>query len=143
MVVIHKNGGPYIHRYDLSGGSLEEYKSLSDALKREFLEETGLEIEIVKKLGVVDFMLSSDWRDSTQVHHICVYFLVKKVGGHLTSPNQFEGQDTLGALWVTAHEVSMENASPLVLQAFEWLKKGELHSGVELIECWKVKRYLL
>ncbi|MDG4658465.1 hypothetical protein P6P90_16265 [Ectobacillus antri] len=49
----------------------------------------------------------------------------------------------MGALWVTAHEVSMENASPLVLQAFEWLKKGELHSDVELIEDWKVKRYLL
>ncbi|UOY92352.1 NUDIX hydrolase [Ectobacillus sp. JY-23] len=140
MVVIHKNGGPYIHLYDLPGGSLEEYESLSDAVKREFLEETGLEIEIVKKLGVVDFMLSSDWRGSTQVHHICVYFLVKKVGGQLTIPNQFEGQDSLGALWVTEHEVSMENASPLVLQAFEWVKKGELHADVELFEDWKVNR---
>ena len=41
LLVINKNGGPYINRYDLPGGSLEAGESLSIAMKREFLEETG------------------------------------------------------------------------------------------------------
>lgn len=140
LLVIQKNGGPYINRYDLPGGSLEDYESLTDAMKREFLEETGLEIEIVEKLGVVDFMLSSDWRDDTQVHHVCVYFLVKKIGGQLTIPEQFEGQDSLGTAWMTEDEVSVENASPLVLKAFDWLNRGELDAEEGLLQDWKVKR---
>ena len=49
LLVINKNGGPYINRFDLPGGSLEEGETLSEAMKREFLEETGLEIEIEEK----------------------------------------------------------------------------------------------
>jgi 8-oxo-dGTP pyrophosphatase MutT (NUDIX family) len=41
----------------IPGGSLEEAESLTVAMKREFLEETGIEIEIVKSLGVIDFIL--------------------------------------------------------------------------------------
>lgn len=34
LLVINKNGGPYINRYDLPGGSLEAGESLSIAMKR-------------------------------------------------------------------------------------------------------------
>ncbi|WP_420493492.1 NUDIX domain-containing protein [Rossellomorea marisflavi] len=37
LLVILKNGGPYIHRFDLPGGSLEDGESLNEAMKREFL----------------------------------------------------------------------------------------------------------
>ncbi len=32
LLVILKNGGPYIHRYDLPGGSLEDGESLQEAM---------------------------------------------------------------------------------------------------------------
>lgn len=54
-LVINKNAGPYIKRFDLLGGSLEEGETLSEAMKREFLEETGLEIEIQENIGVMNF----------------------------------------------------------------------------------------
>ncbi|MCK2157384.1 NUDIX domain-containing protein [Exiguobacterium sp. 17-1] len=41
LLVIHKQGGPYTYRYDLPGGSLEDFETLPDALDREFQEETG------------------------------------------------------------------------------------------------------
>lgn len=119
LLVINKNGGPYINRFDLQGGSLEEAESLTVAMKREFLEETGIEIEIVKSLGVIDFILPWEWREFTHVHHIGAYYLVNKVGGKLITPKQFDGQDSLGALWVSENEVTVNNASPLVLKAFE------------------------
>lgn len=57
LLVINKNSGPYINRFDLPGGSLEDGETLSEAMKREFLEETGIEIEIIKNIGVTDFKL--------------------------------------------------------------------------------------
>lgn len=109
-------------------------------MKREFLEETGLEIEIIKNIGTTDFMLTSDWRGLTDVHHIAVYYLVKQIGGDLIDPVQFEGQDSLGAVWVSEEEVSAENASPLVLKAFEWLKTSELGLDADFYSVWKVNK---
>nr|WP_272508995.1 hypothetical protein [Psychrobacillus psychrodurans] len=34
LLVINKNGGPYINRLDLPGGSLEEKESLTNAMKK-------------------------------------------------------------------------------------------------------------
>ncbi|WP_205961779.1 NUDIX hydrolase [Psychrobacillus vulpis] len=140
LLVVNKNGGPYINRYDLPGGSLEDNESLETGIKREFLEETGFEVEVVNKIGVADFMVSSDWRGLTDVHHIAVYYFVKQTGGSITEPLQFEGQDSLGADWVSAEEVSEENASPIVLKAFEWLKTNELGLYADYYFEWKVKK---
>nr|WP_027963730.1 NUDIX hydrolase [Halalkalibacillus halophilus] len=138
LLVINKNGGPYINRYDLPGGSLEEGESLSTAMKREFKEETGIEIEIEKNIGLIDFKFPSSWRDFTDVHHIAGFYVVNKIGGELRVPKQFEGQDSLGALWVSEQGVSLNNASPLVLKAFEWLRTKELGVGPVSYEEWQV-----
>jgi ADP-ribose pyrophosphatase YjhB (NUDIX family) len=138
LLVIHKGAGPYINRFDLPGGSLEEGESLTEAMRREFLEETGIEIEIEEQIGVSDFKFPSVWRDFTNVHQIAVYYSVKKTGGEISIPEQFEGQDSLGAVWVSEHEVTPENASPLVIKAFEWLKTNELGLNAEVYEEWEV-----
>lgn len=138
LLVINKSGGPYINRYDLPGGSLEEGESLSSAMKREYLEETGLEIEIVENIGIIDFKISWVWRDFTDLHHIGVYYLVKKIGGELSVPEQFNGQDSLGATWVSEKDVSLHNASPLVLKAFEWLRTQNLGIDAVTYDEWKV-----
>lgn len=51
LLVIHKQGGPYTYRYDLPGGSLEDFETLPDALDREFQEETGLTVRSKQLLG--------------------------------------------------------------------------------------------
>lgn len=138
ILVINKNGGPYINRYDLPGGSLEEGEALSHAMKREFLEETGIEVEIEENIGVIDFKLPWLWKEFTDVHHIAVYYTVRKVGGEINIPEQFDGQDSLGVLWVSEKDVSLDNASPLVLKAFEWLSTNNLGIDAEIFEDWKV-----
>ena len=138
LLVINKNGGPYINRFDLPGGSLEEGETLSEAMKREFLEETGLEIEIEESIGVIDFKLPWLWREFTDVHHVAVFYSVKKVGGEISIPDQFEGQDSLGAVWIPENKASLENASPLVLKAFEWLKTKDLGIDAEIYKDWIV-----
>lgn len=138
LLVINKNGGPYINRYDLPGGSLEDGEALAEAMKREFLEETGLEIDIEENIGVIDFKLPWVWRGFTNVHHIAVYYSVKDIGGEISIPEQFNGQDSLGAVWVSEKDVTLYNASPLVLKAFEWLRTNNLGIEAETYEDWKV-----
>lgn len=140
LLVIKKNGGPYINRYDLPGGSLEDRESLVVAMKREFLEETGFEVEIIKNVGITDFMLTSDWRGLADVHHIAVYYLVKQIGGNLIEPEQFEGQDSLGAVWISEEDISVENASPLVWKAFEWLKTNDFGIDANYYPKWKITK---
>ena len=140
LLVINKNGGPYINRFDLPGGSLEEGETLAGAMKREFLEETGLEIVIEENIGVIDFKLPWLWKEFTDVHHIAVYYVVKKVGGKIKIPEQFEGQDSLGAVWISEKNASLDNASPLVLKAFEWLKTKDLGIDAEVYKDWIVSK---
>lgn len=140
LLVINKNGGPYKNRFDLPGGSLEEGESLSLAMKREFKEETGIEIEIKKNLGVIDFMLQWNWKEFTDVHHIAVYYLVNKIGGEIARPEQFDGQDSLGAIWVSERDITKDNASPLVLKAFDWIRTGELGIDSVCYAEWEVKK---
>ena len=52
LVVIRKNAGPYINRYDLPGGSLEDGEELAKAVVREVKEETGLEALHFDQIGV-------------------------------------------------------------------------------------------
>jgi ADP-ribose pyrophosphatase YjhB (NUDIX family) len=121
----------------MPGGSLEHGESLTAAMKREFLEETGVEITV--KENIIDFMFPCKWREFTHVHHIAVFYTVVKIGGKLTEPVQFEGQDSLGAVWISDEEATMENASPLVLKAFEWVKTRELDIHVTWHKNWEVR----
>ncbi|MGD6901197.1 NUDIX hydrolase [Bacillus infantis] len=138
LLVINKKGGPYTNRYDLPGGSLEDSESLAMALRREFLEETGMKINIIRNIGAIDFMLPWSWKQYTHVHHICVFYKVEG-NGRLTQPLEFDGQDSLGALWITEHEASLDNASPLVLKAFEWLRIKKLSVDAEYYDDWELK----
>jgi len=139
LLVIHKNGGPYKYRFDLPGGSLEEGESLSEAMVREFKEETGIEIEIVEQIGITDFLLPWKWKGYTDVHHIAVFYKVRKIGGEISVPEEFEGQDSLGAEWVNRQDISEDNASPLVLKAMEWLETNDLGLKVNKYNDWIVK----
>lgn len=138
LLVINKNRGPYINRYDLPGGSLEEGETLSQAMKREFFEETGFKIEIEKNIGTADFKLPWLQNEFTVMHHIAVFYSVKRIGGELSTPKQFDGQDSLGALWVSENEVASDNASPLVIKAFEWLRTKKIGIDAQTYEHWQV-----
>lgn len=69
-----------VHRRDydlwnLPGGTLEDFESPANAVNREVKEETGLEVEVVKLLGVYNKENKND---------IVFSFLCKVVGGEIT-----------------------------------------------------------
>lgn len=83
LVVIKKNGGPYRHRFDLPGGSLDGPEPLEHDVLREFTEETGLTATIDQQLGATSFIYPWKYQHWTINQHICVFYALSINGGKL------------------------------------------------------------
>ncbi|CAN7493488.1 NUDIX hydrolase [Paenibacillus sp. LjRoot153] len=141
LLVIHKGNGPYIGRYDLPGGTVEANESLVEAVKREFIEESGININIKRNLGVCDFLIPYELpkRGTTHIHHVAVIYFVQYITGMLKkNPEKFEGQDSLGAFLVPIKEINSANSSPLVLQAKDWIGTEKFPFESQRLDDWVV-----
>ena len=139
LLVIDKNRGPYSNRFDLPGGSLEEGESLTEALHREVIEETGYSIHILKQIGTSDFKLPWKWKTFTHVHHIAVFYHIELNELRNENLESFDDQDSLGISWISKQEITKETASPLVLKAWEWRSHERFNLEVDLYNEWTVK----
>jgi 8-oxo-dGTP pyrophosphatase MutT (NUDIX family) len=91
LVVADRDDGPWVvliaHRsasgvlqWTLPKGRTEEGEALEQTAVREVREETGLDAEVVDKLGVVDYWFV--WRpDRVRYHKFVHYFLMAHLGG--------------------------------------------------------------
>lgn len=73
LVIREPFAGQLIDKFP--GGGLEYGEGLTDCLKREFLEELNLEIEVENHFYTQDFFLKSRFDDSEQI--IMIYYRVK------------------------------------------------------------------
>ncbi|HTD98302.1 MAG TPA: NUDIX domain-containing protein [Mucilaginibacter sp.] len=90
------------------GGGLEYGEGLTDGLKREFVEECNVEIEIIRHFYTTDFFVKSAFNDS-QI--ISVYYIVKNI-----SPLNF-------AVKTKIYDFDGEGE---VLQSFRWINVADL-----------------
>ncbi len=139
LVVIKKNGGPYINRYDLPGGSLEMGESLTKAVDREIAEETGLLVKHKRQIGTTSFTYPWQYQDYVLNQHIAVFYKIEEVSGLLKEAvKQFEGQDALGAECIPLVALTDMNASPLVIKAKEYLLGRQFDDRDQVIASWQV-----
>ncbi|WP_119326109.1 NUDIX hydrolase [Companilactobacillus musae] len=139
LLVIEKNGGPYINRYDLPGGSLDQGEGLSAAVRREILEETGIKIKDFLQLGTVAFRYPWKYQRYTWNEHICVFYLVKNYEGNSQSMvSQFVGQDSLGSGFIDLNNLNINNSSPLVLLAKKYIVSGVFETKDISLNKWDV-----
>jgi 8-oxo-dGTP diphosphatase len=93
------------------GGGLEQGEGLIDGLKREFIEECNLEIEVISHFYTTDFFVKSAFNDS-QI--ISIYYTVRNSApinlAIKTKVFDFDGEGD-------------------VLQAFRWVKVADLKEG--------------
>lgn len=93
------------------GGGLEHGEGLIDGLKREFIEECDVEIEVMSHFYTTDFYVKSAFNDS-QI--ISVYYLVKNISPlnlvFKTEAFDFDGEGD-------------------VLQSFRWIEMNKLQEN--------------
>lgn len=104
------------NEYKLPGGGIDEGENPEEAFKREALEETGCEIEIIKFLGTIEEHKSLD--NFKQTSYIYVAKVIKnKKELNLTQKEKDEGARLL---WVEDKE-----ALKLITECYDNLKESK------------------
>ncbi|MEO7531936.1 MAG: NUDIX domain-containing protein [Sediminibacterium sp.] len=100
----------------LPGGGLEFGEGTRDCLKREFMEETGLTVEVVDHIYTTDFFQLSAFNNRDQI--ISIYYLVKPIGPLQleTKTNHFD---------FAPHQIADPNGESEVFRWVEWDKLNE------------------
>ncbi len=84
ILLIKRAKEPDLGKWALPGGRIEEDETAEECLEREFREETGLEVEPVKLLGIY----SDPARDPRKI--IGAAYLTRKTGGELKAGDDAE-----------------------------------------------------
>ena len=85
----------------LPKGHIEPGEKGADAALREVREETGLEAELVGKLGDVKYWYVRKWSDGERVFKVVSFFLLRYLSGSLANYQQAEVD---GAEWVALED---------------------------------------
>lgn len=80
VLLVRRGHAPSLGEWSIPGGALEVGETLADGVKREVREETGLEVEPVATVDVVD-RIARDKAGRVQFHYVLVDFLCRVIGG--------------------------------------------------------------
>lgn len=139
LLVIDKCVGPYRGRFDLPGGRIEAGETPEEALLREVAEETGLSALIESSLGSCEYLVPWRTGNATHLHHVAMFYRIEVSGGERPALNpRFSNQDSSGSRWTYLCDISIQNASPLVIEA----SRGETmksSTGLQRLDDWETK----
>ena len=94
VVMIQRGKPPRVGSWSLPGGAQHLGEAVDEAARREALEETGLEVEVLGLVDVVD-SIRHDAERRVQYHYTLVDVVARPVGGSLAA-----GSDAADAKWV-------------------------------------------
>jgi len=129
--ILFGGGKKYKGKWTIPGGHVETGETLETAMKREVKEETGLDIEIIAKLGFSDSVFSDEFHK--EVHFVFCDFLCRYDGDNkkIKDHKEFDG----GFQWMEVNEA-------LKLDLFHGAKKiikeyTEYLTNRNTLDSWK------
>ncbi len=122
IALVKKARGGYKGKLDLPGGGIEHTELPEEALKREVLEEAGININHYTLFNVyaTNIMWEMEENLFEDLHHIGVIYLVKTNEEKLKEDS--DGLDSEGAKWYEIKELDKDNLSPFTRMALEELE---------------------
>ena len=96
VLLVERSQEPSRGLWSIPGGLVELGEAVRDAVKREVLEETGLEVEVKDLLDVIDKVVY-DEEGNVRFHYILIDFSADPISGNLI--------DDEGVRWVEAHDL--------------------------------------
>jgi len=96
VLLIKRDRQPLKGEWSIPGGLVELGEELGQAVRRELKEETGLEVEPVEVLAVIDrIMRANRAKARVRYHYVIIDYLCRLLGGRLTAKS-----DVIDARWV-------------------------------------------
>jgi 8-oxo-dGTP diphosphatase len=86
-------------QWSLPGGALEVGETLIEGVRREVLEETGLEVEPAAMIEVLD-RIAHDAEGKVRYHYVLIDYLCRVTGGELRCAT-----DAVEARWAAQNEL--------------------------------------
>lgn len=119
ILLIKKKGGPYDGKLDLPGGTIEFCEKPAETLKRELMEEVGIE---VNKFELFDAdSIAFDWQFKedviVKVHHTGIFFKVYDYKNDIKKSVKIDEQnnDSLGAEFYDIEGLRKEQLSGIAI----------------------------
>jgi len=129
VLLVRRGNEPLKGHWTLPGGLLELGETLLEGVAREVREETGLRVEAVRLIELVDRI---HWRDTrVQYHYVIADYLCRVVGGDLQASS-----DADAVRWVERREwmgqdaLSLDALTVRVMEA-GWQKSRDLEGNLK------------
>ena len=114
ILLVKRGAEPGIGKWSVPGGSVEIGETLQDAVRREVLEETGLEVEVGALAGVTDLIV----RDSDTItwHYILLNYFAEITAGTPTAAS-----DASECRWVRLSDIGNYEVTKTVIDRLKEL----------------------
>jgi ADP-ribose pyrophosphatase YjhB (NUDIX family) len=122
IVLVERGREPLEGWWSLPGGAVETGERLEDAIRREVLEETSLEVETA---GIVEVFerIHRDTDGRVEYHYVLIDYLCRVTGGALAARD-----DARRAEWVERGRLEeyriTEGSRPVIEKAFRLCESG-------------------
>ena len=124
ILLIKKFGGPYNGKLDLPGGTIEFCERPVDALKRELLEEVGIEVTDIELFDADSVSFEWNYNDiPIKVHHTGIFFKVNKYNNEIKKVVEVDdiNDDSQGADFYKISELTKSKLSATAILELEKL----------------------
>ncbi len=109
-LLVKRAAEPDAGLWSIPGGLIEVGEKAADAAVREALEETGLSVEIMNRVDVVDKIIRDDDGD-VKYHFIIIDFLARPLSGEMRPMD-----DALDAAWAAPEDFIKYELTPTLVE---------------------------
>jgi 8-oxo-dGTP diphosphatase len=125
VLLVERGNEPWKGWWSIPGGVVETGELLRDAVRREMLEETGLEVEPLASIEIFE-SIGPRVDLGFQFHYVVVDFVCRLIGGTLKA-----GDDAAAAQWFnrfTLPDPITAGAPGVIEKAFAFMERDTLKS---------------
>lgn len=123
ILLIKKYGGPYNGKLDLPGGTIEFCERPVETLKRELLEEVGIDVQEFNLFDVDSVAFEWKFKEDilVKVHHTGVFYNIKKYNKDIQKEVVIDDKnnDSLGADFYDISQLSKNILSKIAIMELE------------------------